>query len=119
MAHSAGGFLDLAHGECNAMLFEHVINFNYDSAPEKYSAIAAAMGIDTAGMPAAASKKALFERIKELKISAGITKTLTAAGVSSTDIKTLAQNACNDPCLLTNPKPASERDIEVIYEEAM
>ena len=119
MAHSAGGFLDLAHGECNAMLFEHVINFNYDSAPERYSAIASAMGIDTTALPTAAAKTALFERIKELKKSAGITKTLTAAGVSSADIKTLAHNACNDPCLFTNPKPASERDIEVIYEEAM
>ena len=28
MAHSLGGYLDLPHGECNAMLLEHVINYN-------------------------------------------------------------------------------------------
>ncbi len=119
MAHSMGGFLDLAHGECNAMLFEHVINFNYDASPEKYSIIASTMGIDISRLSTAVIKKALNERIKELKKSAGITKTLAAAGVSSNDIKILAKNAHNDPCLLTNPKPASIRDIEVIYEEAM
>ncbi len=29
MAHSLGGLLDLPHGECNALLLDHVVNFNY------------------------------------------------------------------------------------------
>ncbi len=33
MAHSIGGYLDLAHGECNALLLEHVVRFNIEAAP--------------------------------------------------------------------------------------
>ena len=119
MAHSAGGFLDLAHGECNSILLEHVINFNYDSAPDRYGEIARAMEIASGGSSQPPDKNALIEKIKELKKSVGITKTLGAVGVSSCDIGALARNAHNDPCLLTNPKRASVRDLEVIYEEAM
>ena len=36
MAHSLGGALDLAHGDCNSILLEHVVKFNYDAAEEKY-----------------------------------------------------------------------------------
>lgn len=28
LAHSLGGFLDMPHGECNALLLEHVVRFN-------------------------------------------------------------------------------------------
>ncbi len=33
MAHSLGGYKDLPHGECNAMLLPHVIDFNYTARP--------------------------------------------------------------------------------------
>lgn len=39
MAHSLGGFLDLPHGECNALLLNHVVNFNYSAREEKYDNI--------------------------------------------------------------------------------
>jgi len=46
MAHSLGGFLDLAHGECNAILLGPVIQYNYSACPEKFQAIGKMMGID-------------------------------------------------------------------------
>jgi alcohol dehydrogenase class IV len=39
MAHSLGGYLDLPHGECNAMLLQHVAAFNYQSASERYEEV--------------------------------------------------------------------------------
>ncbi|HCA63058.1 MAG TPA: alcohol dehydrogenase, partial [Pseudomonas sp.] len=36
MSHSLGGYLDLPHGVCNAVLVEHVVAFNYDAAPARY-----------------------------------------------------------------------------------
>ncbi len=118
MAHSLGGFLDLAHGECNAMLLEHVIDFNYEAAAERYDEIARLMGAQTERLSGPGKKNALLEKIKTLKRDAGITKTLAGAGVKKSDIPTLAKKAHNDPCLLTNPRKASARDIEVIYEQA-
>ncbi len=40
MAHPLGGLLDLPHGLCNALLLEHVVQYNYDAAPDKYGDIA-------------------------------------------------------------------------------
>ncbi|MBU1231849.1 MAG: iron-containing alcohol dehydrogenase, partial [Proteobacteria bacterium] len=50
MSHSLGGFLDLPHGECNSLLLEHVINYNFEAAPERFRIIAETLGIDTRGM---------------------------------------------------------------------
>ena len=46
MAHSLGGLSDLPHGECNALLLETVIDYNYSVCPDRYAAIAEAMNID-------------------------------------------------------------------------
>ena len=36
LAHSLGGLLDMPHGECNAVLLNHVIEYNFKSAPDRY-----------------------------------------------------------------------------------
>ncbi len=46
MAHSLGGYLDLPHGECNALLLEHVVAFNFDAASKRYRLIGKAMGLN-------------------------------------------------------------------------
>ncbi len=119
MSHSLGGFLDLPHGECNSILFEHVVGFNYDVIPEKYDQIAMEMGLEIKGLPGRKKKALLMKRIVELKKAVGITNKLGAVGVSIGDIGILSQNACKDACLATNPRSASIRDIEVIYEESL
>jgi alcohol dehydrogenase class IV len=119
MAHSLGGFLDLAHGECNAMLLDHVVNFNFDAVPEKYTHIAQALNIDTRGMNSSEIKKRLLETIRAFKHSVGITRQLNAMGVKTTDITVLSKKAIKDACMLTNPRKVTHRDIEVIFEEAM
>lgn len=118
MAHSLGGFLDLPHGECNSLLLEHVINYNYEVVPEKYAKIAEYMGISTKGLSNTQINKLLYDRIHNLRMSLGINKSLKSVGVKIGDIGPLAKNAINDACIMTNPRKANKRDIEVIYEEA-
>lgn len=119
MAHSLGGFLDLPHGECNAILLDNVVSINYDSAPERFDVIAEIFGLEFKNETAKERKKALTNRIIQFKKELGITKKLKDIGVKSSDIPVLAKKAHNDPCLLTNPKTLSVKDIEVIYEETM
>lgn len=118
MAHSLGGFLDLPHGECNSLLLEHVVNFNYYAVPERYKEIAIAMGLQTKGLDPNQINKLIYDYISNLRKSLGITKRLELVGVKSGDIPQLASNAMNDACMLTNPRKPNMRDIEVIYEEA-
>jgi alcohol dehydrogenase class IV len=119
MAHSLGGALDIAHGECNAILLEHVIEFNMPTAPERFERIAEAMGLDLRGMSSVLKKSALLNHIREIKKAAGITRTLNELGVDRSDLKFLTDHALKDPCMATNPRKASPRDIEVVYEESL
>ncbi len=119
MAHSLGGYLDLPHGECNAILLDHVISFNFPEAAERYLRIGEALSLDLRGLSAKQRKQAILKAISHLKMQAGITKTLGERGTSSSDIPFLAKHAIQDPCMVTNPLQPNQRDIEVIYEEAL
>jgi len=119
MAHSMGGFLDLAHGECNAILLDHVIEFNYPKAPERFQRIAELMGLDLRGLPDIERRRRLLDCIRDWKARAGITATLQQRNVHLADLGTLARKAIVDPCIVTNPRQAVVRDLEVVYEQAL
>lgn len=119
MAHSLGGFLDLSHGECNAMLLEHVIDFNYSFASERYKEIAKAMDIAIEGLQSNDIKRALVDTIIKLKRDVGIVNQLGTKGVKKTDISQLSDHAIKDACMLTNPRKPTKRDIEVVFENAL
>ncbi|MGO1500965.1 MAG: alcohol dehydrogenase-like regulatory protein ErcA [Marinobacter sp.] len=119
MAHSLGGFLDLPHGLCNALLLEHVVAYNFRSAEDRFRRVAEAMDIDTRGMGKPEIQKRLMNRIVQLKRKVGLEDSLANLGVSVSDIPYLSGFALQDPCILTNPRKSSLRDVQVVYEEAL
>ena len=119
MAHSLGGLLDLPHGEVNALLLPHVVAYNFDACPTRYRDVAAALGLEVAGMSDGQAQGALFDGLVRLKNAAGITSTLGQLGVDENDLAGLARNAAHDPCLLTNPKIADEDDLRRLYAQAL
>jgi alcohol dehydrogenase class IV len=119
MAHSLGGALDLAHGECNAILLDHVIEFNFAASPERFERIAQVMGLDLRGLPPQEKKKALLQHVRELKTQAGVARTLAQVGVGLSDVSLFSEHALKDPCMATNPRRPTKRDIEVLYEESL
>lgn len=119
MAHSLGGYLDLPHGECNAILLDHVMAFNFSESAERFEKIAEKMGLDLRGMSVKQKRAAILGEIATLKKAAGISKTLGDRGARLSDVPQLANKALKDPCMVTNPLRPNQRDIEVIYEEAL
>jgi len=119
MAHSLGGYLDLPHGECNTMLLRHVTAFNFESAAERYERIGQAMALDLRGMRTSDKQRAVLGAIEALRAEVGVTATLASRGVRGGDIPDLAEQALHDACLVTNPRQADRRDLEVIYGEAL
>ncbi len=120
MAHQLGGFYDLPHGVCNAILLPAVQDYNAKVVPERFVAIAAAMGEDVAGLaPQQAADKALAA-IRKLSADIGIPAGLKdLKGFKESDIPTLSVNALKDACGLTNPKQATQAEIEGIYKAAI
>lgn len=119
MSHSLGGYLDLPHGLCNAILVERVIDYNFGHAEERFKVVAETLGVDTRGLNSREIRKRLVERVQLLKQSVGLTQTLGQTGVNRADIPVLSGKALTDPCILTNPRKSNKRDVEVVYEEAL
>ncbi len=119
MSHSLGGFLDLPHGMCNAALVEHVVAFNYTAAPERFRQVAQTLGLDVRGLTHPQIRQRLVEYLIAFKQAVGFNETLKLHGVSSSDIPFLSRHAMEDPCILTNPRESSQRDVEVVYAEAL
>ncbi len=119
MAHSLGGFLDLPHGECNALLLDHVVEFNFGSEPKKYKEIARALGLEIDKMDDNEVKITLINGIQDLKDEAGVNHSLGDVGVNNGDIPELARKAMNDACIITNPRRPTQNDVEEIFKNAL
>lgn len=119
MAHQLGGFYDLPHGVCNAVLLPHVQVFNSQVAAARLRDCAAAMGVQVAGMTDAEGAEACIEAIRALAQQVNIPAGLRALGVKEEDIPVLAANALKDACGLTNPIQATHDEIMAIYRAAM
>lgn len=119
MAHQLGGFYDLPHGVCNAVLLPHVEAFNAATSAARLADVGRAMGVDTAGLSAEAAAQAALAAIRQLSADIGIPAGLTALGVKEADIPTLASNALKDACGLTNPRAANQAEIEAIFRNAL
>ena len=119
MAHQLGGFYDLPHGVCNAILLPHVSSFNASVCPARFKDIAHAMGVETQQLDAEKGAAAAITAIRKLSADVGIPSGLVELGVKADDIPTLATNAMKDACGFTNPRPANQDEIEQIFHTAM
>ncbi|WP_232466924.1 iron-containing alcohol dehydrogenase, partial [Alcaligenes faecalis] len=114
MAHQLGGFYDLPHGVCNALLLPHVQAFNMQVAGERLNELGKLLSDnnpDLKGLDVIAA-------IKKLADIVGIPKSLEELGVKREDFPVLADNALKDVCGATNPIQTDKKTIMGIFEEA-
>ncbi len=119
MAHSLGGTSNLPHGECNALLLEFGVDFNFPEAEERFCRVAAALGLDLRGLGAGQKRRRLLDDIRALRQAVGVGGGLAGRGVTSGAFDHLAEFAMRDPCLYTNPRRASAADMKAIYGQAL
>lgn len=117
MSHSLGGMLDLPHGECNAILLEHLVKYNFKYSPDRFRKISSAMGLNLSRESDEFVLKSLIEKIALLRSGVGIGNNFKALNIDRNKIQILAENALKDACMITNPIIPSKGDVEVIYEE--
>jgi len=118
MAHQLGGFYDLPHGVCNAVLLPHVQSFNALVCPQRLTDVAKALGVDIQGMGDEEGAQAAIAAIRSLAKDVEIPAGLRELGAKLQDIPILASNALKDACGLTNPRAADQRQIEEIFRSA-
>ncbi|MGX9521562.1 L-threonine dehydrogenase [Vibrio mediterranei] len=119
IAHQLGGFYDLPHGVCNAILLPHVQQYNAKVVPARLADVARAMGVDTNGMTDEQAANAGLDAIRQLSKDVNIPAGLEQLGVKRDDFDVLAENALKDACGFTNPKQASHEEIVAILDSAL
>lgn len=125
MAHQLGGFYDLPHGECNAILLPHVSSFNLIAKMDRFVKIAELMGEKTEGLAPREAAELALVAIRKLSTDIGIPAGLIELGkkygkeVSGADIDTMTANAQKDACGMTNPRTPSDDDVRGIYKAAL
>lgn len=119
MAHQLGGFYDLPHGVCNAVLLPHVQVFNSKAAAGRLRDCAKAMGVNVSEMTDMQGAQACIVEIRALARKVNIPAGLHELNVKEEDIPVLATNALKDACGFTNPVQATHEEIMEIYRAAM
>ncbi|MBP1626761.1 MAG: iron-containing alcohol dehydrogenase [Holophagaceae bacterium] len=119
MAHQLGGFYNLPHGVCNAVLLPHVCQFNLIACPQRYADIARALGERVEGLHVTDAAQKAIDRIKALSVSIGIPANLSVLGVKEKDLGVMADNAKKDACQFTNPRKATLEQVIGIYRNAL
>ncbi|WP_415299061.1 L-threonine dehydrogenase [Clostridium perfringens] len=119
MAHQLGGFYNLPHGVCNAILLPHVQEYNKATSASRLAKIAKIMGGNIEGLTDEQGADLCIDMIKSLSQTIGIPEGLGVLGVKESDFETLATNALNDACSLTNPRKGNLEEVIAIFRKAL
>jgi len=118
MAHQLGGFYNLPHGVCNAILLPAVEEFNMISNLGRFADIAEAMGENIEGLSLRDAADVAIASIRKLSADIRIPAGLKDLGCKVEDFETMAKNAMKDACSFTNPRIATLQDVINIYKAA-
>lgn len=119
MAHQLGGYYDLPHGVCNAVLLPHVQRYNAQVAAPLLKDVAKALGVDVSGLDDKQGADAAIAAICQLSKDVNIPAGLKELGAKEEDFDILADNAMKDACGVTNPKQPTHEEVVAIFKEAM
>jgi alcohol dehydrogenase len=119
MAHQLGGYYNLPHGVCNAILLPHVEQFNLIGCADRLRDVAAAMGENVDGLSVFDAAQKAIDSIKKLSSSIGIPSGLKELNVKEEDFEIMAKNAKVDACQFTNPRTATLEQVIQIFKNAM
>ena len=118
MAHQLGGFYNLPHGVCNAILLPYVESYNLIGNMNRFRDVAQAMGVQVEGISVTCAAEKAIEAIKKLSRQLEIPSDLKQLGVREEDFGIMADNAKKDVCQLTNPRTATREQVIEIYRQA-
>ena len=118
MAHQLGGFYNLPHGVCNAILLPYVEEFNLIGNLNRFRDMAEAMGENITGLSTNDAALKCIAFIRNLAKQVGIPANLRVLGVKPEDFEIMAEHAMQDACMATNPRIATKEQIIELYRRA-
>lgn len=107
----------MAHGISVGILLIPVMEHNLPAIPDRFAQIAAALGVDTAGMDPLVAGRAAIDRIRGLMraVEFPAWSSLTS---TTPDFSALAEAGSRTTTLRNNPRPVTRDDAREIYQRA-
>ena len=118
LAHPLSTECGVQHGLANAVCIIPVMEFNKEVVADKYAKVAGCFEIDTRGLSNIEAADKAIEAVDSLGRRIGIPSSLAQVGVKEEQLPLLAKKAFEDSCHLTNPKPCTQKDLLMLYEQA-
>jgi len=118
LAHPLSTLCQVPHGLANAICISVVMRYNLETCAAKYADIAACWGIYTQGVDQRKAAEQAIGAVLDLSRRIGIPATLAEAGVREDQLASLAEQAFEDGCHLSNPRPCTQNDLLALYREA-
>lgn len=118
LSYPLGSRHRIPHGHANAILLPHVLRFNLPAAPERYAAVAVALGADE--QPSAhETARAGLERLWQIIEGTGLEMRLSALHISESELPSLAADGLAVTRLMrNNPCSIPQAEAEEIYKAA-
>ncbi len=111
LAYPLGAFYGVGHGTANAVLLAHIMEFNAEAEPDKFTAIAWALGLEPG--------ESAIEFVAELCREIGIPLGLGELGIPREALREMAEAALNVKlCMDNNPRPMSLEEVLAVYKTA-
>lgn len=118
LAYPLGTRFQIAHGLSNALLLPHVMTFNIPAAPDRYAAVALALGCEKLADDRGTAMAGV-EKIKQIIRACNLPARLGDLNIPETSIPQLAEDAMKITRLLVNnPREITIDDAISIYREA-
>lgn len=120
LSYPLGGKFHIPHGISNAILFKHVMEFNFDHCHEKLAMICDAINPSLSSQNTFKRAEYIINLIGDILSYTQIPNSLRSYGVSDSDLDFIVNAAANVTRLLSNNcKPISHDDIRKIYKKVM
>jgi alcohol dehydrogenase len=119
MSHPVSGYYGVPHGMANAILLPHVMEFNLIGVPDRFAAVARAMGEDTLGLTTMEAARLSVRAVQELNKDVDIPASLAAFGVDERHLAAMVEDTMKSGNIPLNPRRVSSEDIVAIYRRAM
>lgn len=121
LQHPMGGLLNVVHAEGIAAMYMPFMEYTWAAAPEKFAAIAKAMGVDTRDMSVEEAAFSSIEAVRTLLTKVNMVPKLSELGVREEHFDWMINNALTTMkvVLSNNPRVPDAETIRTIYESSL
>lgn len=111
--------LKIPHGVCNAVILPIVMEFNYPAAPDRFSAVARALGEKIENLSVREAAVRSVTAVRALAKEIGFTGGLAEFGFKEDHIPLVVEEAMKSGNIPVNPRLTRAEDLEEILKKAL